>query len=119
MAVSLKAKWQRREIASPTGKGLRYLQPLKSTLGAVRLGDDFSRKASLSLPPSPVYSWLIIHGFLFMVFALEMSQIFPNSFCPGKLRKNHVCTEVQAPRIPMSAGEKEKQHSAGMGVWFR
>lgn len=54
-----------------------------------------------------------------MVFALEMSQIFPNSFCPGKLRKNHVCTEVQAPRIPMSAGEKEKQHSAGMGVWFR
>ena len=49
MAVSLKAKWQRREIASPTGKGLRYLQPLKSTLGAVRLGDDFSRKASLSL----------------------------------------------------------------------
>ena len=48
-----------------------------------------------------------------------MSQIFPNSFCPGKLRKNHGCTEVQAPRIPMSAGEKEKQHSAGMGVWFR
>ena len=28
------------------------------------------------------------------------------------------CTEVQAPMIPMSAGEKEKEDSVGMGVWF-
>jgi hypothetical protein len=67
MAVSLKAKWQRREIASPTGKGLRYLQPLKSTLGADL--EMIFREKPLSLSPSLSsllmvnYSWFFIHGF--------------------------------------------------------